>query len=158
MKVIILGASGMVGQGVLRECLIDPGVQRVLCIGRSAAAGSSPKLQEIVLEDFNRIADLGSALDGYDACFDSLGPSSAGMSEARFTELTYDLTLTMAKALLVRNPHMTFVYVSGAGTDSSERGPVMWARVKGSTENALLGLPFKAAFMFVLRRFSRSMA
>ncbi len=148
MKVIILGASGMVGQGVLRECLIDPGVQRVLCIGRSATAGSNPKLKEIVLEDFNRIADLGSALDGYDACFDSLGPSSAGMSEARFTELTYDLTLTMAKALLVRNPHMTFVYVSGAGTDSSERGPVMWARVKGRTENALLKLPFKAAFMF----------
>jgi uncharacterized protein YbjT (DUF2867 family) len=148
MKVIILGASGMVGQGVLRECLIDPGIQRVLCIGRSAAAGSNPKLQQIVLEDLNRIADLGSTLEGYDACFDSLGSSAAGLSEVRYTELTYDLTLTVAKALLACNPQMTFVYVSGAGTDSSERGRVMWARVKGRTENALLELPFKAAFMF----------
>jgi uncharacterized protein YbjT (DUF2867 family) len=148
MKVMIFGASGMVGQGVLRECLLDPGVEQVLSIGRTSSGSRHPKLKEIVLADLERIADLGNALEGYDACFDSLGPSSAGMSEARYTAVTYDLNLAIATALTASNSSMTFVYVSGAGTDSSERGPVMWARVKGRTENALLKLPFKAAYMF----------
>ncbi len=148
MKVMLFGASGMVGQGVLRECLLDDGVEKVLAVGRSASGCTHAKFAEIVLADLTRIADLGSALEGYDACFDSLGASSAGMSEDDYTRQTYELTLTIARALVMRNPGMTFIYVSGAGTDSSERGSVMWARVKGRTENALLALPFKAAYMF----------
>ena len=148
MKVMLFGASGMVGQGVLRECLLDDGVEKVLAIGRSASGCTHAKFAEIVLADLTQIEDLDSALEGYDACFDSLGASSAGMSEAAYAQQTYELTLTIAKALVTRNPGMTFIYVSGAGTDSSERGRVMWARVKGRTENALLMLPFKAAFMF----------
>jgi uncharacterized protein YbjT (DUF2867 family) len=148
MKVMLLGASGMVGQGVLRECLLDNGVEKVLSIGRSASACTHAKFAEIVLADLTRIEGLGSALEGYDVCFDSLGASSAGMSEADYTQQTYELTLTIARTLVSRNPGMTFIYVSGARTDSSERGRVMWARVKGRTENALLALPFKAAYMF----------
>jgi uncharacterized protein YbjT (DUF2867 family) len=145
---MIFGASGMVGQGVLRECLLDPAVEQVLSVGRTSINRAHPKLKELLLANLAGIAELGGALEGYDACFDSLGPSSAGMTEARYTEVTYDLTLTIAKALAARNSNMTFIYVSGAGTDSSERGRVMWARVKGRTENALLALPFKAAYMF----------
>jgi uncharacterized protein YbjT (DUF2867 family) len=148
MKVMLFGASGMVGQGVLRECLLDDGVEKVLAVGRSASGCTHAKFAEIVLADLTRIAELGSALEGYDACFDSLGASSAGMSEADYTQQTYELTLTIARALVARNPGMTFIYVSGARTDSSERGRVMWARVKGRTENALLALAFKAAYMF----------
>ena len=148
MKIMLFGASGMVGQGILRECLLDNGVERVLSIARSASGCTHAKFAEIVLADLARIEDLGGALEGYDACLDSLGASSAGMSEADYTRQTYELTLTIAKALAARKPGMTFVYVSGAGTDSSERGRIMWARVKGRTENALLALPFKAAFMF----------
>jgi len=148
MKIILIGASGMVGQGILRECLLDDGVQKVLSIARSAIGCVHAKFTQIVLTDLMRIGDLDHALEGYDACFDSLGASSAGMSEATYTHQTYELTLTIAKSLLLHNTGMTFVYVSGAGTDSSERGRVMWARVKGRTENALLALPFKAAYMF----------
>jgi uncharacterized protein YbjT (DUF2867 family) len=148
MKVMLFGAGGMVGQGVLRECLLDDGVEKVLAVGRRPSGCTHGKFAEIVLADLTRLADLGSALEGYDACFDSLGASSAGMSEADYTQQTYELTLTIARALVTRNPGMTFIYVSGAGTDSSERGRVMWARVKGRTENALLALPFKAAYMF----------
>ena len=148
MKVMLLGASGMVGQGVLRECLLDDGVEKVLAIGRSASGCTHARFAEILLADLMRIEDLDSALAGYDACFDCLGASSAGMSEADYARQTYELTLTIAKALVTRTPGMTFIYVSGAGTDSSEGGRVMWARVKGRTENALLALPFKAAFMF----------
>jgi len=148
MKVMLFGASGMVGQGVLRECLSDAGVDKVLSVGRSASGCSHAKFAEVVLADLSRIEDLGDALSGYDACFDSLGPSSAGMSEADYTRQTYELTLTIANALVARNPAMTFIYISGAGTDSSEHGRVMWARVKGRTENALLALPFKSAYMF----------
>lgn len=148
MKVMLFGASGMVGQGVLRECLLDDGVEKVLAVGRRASGCAHAKLAEIVLADLARIEDLGGALAGYDACFDSLGASSAGMSETDYSRQTYDLTLTIAQALVARNPGMTFIYVSGAGTDASERGRAMWARVKGRTENALLALPFKAAFMF----------
>ncbi|HLX11093.1 MAG TPA: NAD(P)H-binding protein [Thermoanaerobaculia bacterium] len=148
MRVMLFGASGMVGQGVLRECLLDAGVEQVLAIGRTASGSTHAKLAEIVLTDLGRIEELGGALAGYDACFDSLGGSAAGRSEADYTRQTYDLTLTIAKALVTRNPGMTFIYVSGAGTDATERGPVMWARVKGRTENALLALPFKTAIMF----------
>jgi uncharacterized protein YbjT (DUF2867 family) len=148
MKVMLFGASGMVGQGVLRECLSDAGVDKVLSVGRSASGYRHAKFAEVVLADLSRIEDLGDALAGYDACFDSLGPSSTGMSEADYTRQTYGLTLTIANALVARNPAMTFIYISGAGTDSSEHGRVMWARVKGRTENALLALPFKSAYMF----------
>lgn len=148
MKVILFGASGMVGRGILRECLVDDGVEKVLAVGRGASGCTHAKLAEIVLGDLSRIEELGGALEGYDACFDSVGTSAAGMSEVDYTQQTYEITLTIARALATRNPGMTFVYVSGAGTDSSEHGRVMWARVKGRTENALLALPFKAAYMF----------
>jgi uncharacterized protein YbjT (DUF2867 family) len=138
----------MVGQGVLRECLLDPEVQSVLSIGRSASGRKHPKLREIVQKD---VADLGPVedqLSGYDACFFTLGVSSAGMSEAAYRLITYDLTLKVAHRLLKLNPGMSFIYVSGLGTDSTESGRTMWSRVKGQTENALLHLPFKAAYMF----------
>jgi uncharacterized protein YbjT (DUF2867 family) len=148
MKVLLMGASGMLGQGILRECLLDDSVDKVLSITRRASSCAHAKFSEIVLADLTRIGQLGRDLEGYDACFDSLGVSSAGMSEAEYTRQTYDLTLTIAKALVQRNPGMTFIYVSGAGTDAGEHGRVMWARVKGRTENALLGLGFKSAYMF----------
>jgi uncharacterized protein YbjT (DUF2867 family) len=148
MKVILFGASGMVGQGVLRECLLDPRVKKVLGVGRSASGSAHEKLGELVLSDLSRIADAADALQGYDACFFCLGVSSAGMTEQRYTEITFDLTLAVANTLVALNPGMTFIYVSGAGTDSGEQGRSMWARVKGRTENALLLLPFRAAFMF----------
>jgi uncharacterized protein YbjT (DUF2867 family) len=148
MKVILFGATGMVGQGVLRECLRDPGVEAVLAVGRSATRERSPKLREIILGDMSDLAAVESRLAGYDACFFCLGISSAGMTEADYRRVTYDIPLTAARALAPRNPEMTFVLVSGAGADSTERGRVMWARVKGETENAILRLPFKAAYVF----------
>ena len=152
MQVAIFGASGMVGQGVLRECLRDAGVQRVLAVGRSPL-GRSPteeghaKLAEIVVPDLLDLSPAEAALAGCDACFFCLGVSSTGLDEARYTALTFDLTLSVARTLARLRPGMAFTYVSGAGTDSSERGRVMWARVKGRTENALLALPL-AATMF----------
>ncbi len=148
MKVILFGASGMVGQGVLRECLLDPEVATVLSIVRSSTGQQHPKLREIVHKDFLDFSSLEMELSGFDACFFCLGVSSAGMSEENYRRITYDITLAAAQTLVKLNSNMTFVYVSGAGTDSSERGRVMWARVKGQTENALLRLPFKAAYMF----------
>ncbi|MEP6470810.1 MAG: NAD(P)H-binding protein [Acidobacteriota bacterium] len=151
MKVILFGATGMVGQGVLRECLLDSEVETVLAIGRSPTGQRHAKLQEIVHSDFSDFSDFSGIADrvsGYDACFFCLGVSSAGMGEADYRRVTFDITLAAAKALVDRNPAMTFVYVSGAGTDSTERGRTMWARVKGKTENALLALPFRAAYMF----------
>ncbi len=148
MKVILFGATGMVGQGVLRECLIDPEVARIVAVGRRPVAQSAPKLQNLVLPDLYDYSGAEARLGGFDACFFCLGVSSAGMQEAAYRRLTFDLTLAAATVLARLNPAMTFVYVSGAGTDSSERGRSMWARVKGETENALLRLPFKAAFMF----------
>ena len=148
MNVLLFGATGMVGQGVLRECLLDPGVQRVLAVGRSSTGRRDEKLRELVLPDVADLSGAEAELAGFDACFFCLGVSAVGMSEERYTRLTYDLTLSVAQALARSNPGMTFVYVSGAGTDGSERGRTMWARVKGRTENALLRLPFKAAYMF----------
>ncbi len=146
MRVILFGASGMVGQGVLRECLRDPGVERVLSIVRAPTGMSDPKLEELVLSDFYDYESL--RLGGYDACFFCLGVSAAGMSEVEYRRVTYDLTLAAARALVGLNPQMTFVYVSGAGTDATERGRTMWARVKGATENALAELGFRATYMF----------
>jgi uncharacterized protein YbjT (DUF2867 family) len=148
MKVILFGATGMVGQGVLRECLLDPDVQQILSIVRTSSGQQHPKLRELVHTNFFDYSAIERELTGYDACFFSLGVSSAGMDEAKYKHLTYDLTLAAATTLARLNPHMTFLYVSGAGTDSTERGRIMWARVKGKTENALLKLPFRAAYMF----------
>jgi uncharacterized protein YbjT (DUF2867 family) len=148
MNVLLFGASGMVGQGVLRECLIDTEVTAVLSIVRSSTGQQHPKLREIVHQDFLDFSSLEKELSGIDACFFCLGVSSAGMSEESYRRVTYDITLAAAQPLLELSSNMTFIYVSGAGTDSSERGRAMWARVKGQTENALLRLPFKAAYMF----------
>ena len=148
MKVILFGATGMVGQGVLRECLLDPGIDAVLAVGRSPLREQQPKLREIVQSDFTDYSAIESQLTGYDACFFCLGVSSIGMAEERYRHLTYDITLAAAKTLARLNPQMVFVYVMGRGTDSTERGSLMWARVKGKTENDLLKLPFKAAYMF----------
>ena len=148
MRAVIFGTTGMVGQGVLRECLIDPSVEAVLTIGRSATGVHNAKLSETVQPDLYHYSGVESHLQGFDACFFCLGVSSAGMSEEQYEKLTYTLTLAAAETLARVNPGMTFVYVSGTGTDSSEKGRVMWARIKGRTENALLRLPFKAAYMF----------
>ena len=148
MDVILFGATGMVGQGVLRECLLDPDVHRVLSVGRSATGQQHPKLREIVRDNLFDFTGIASDLSGYDACFFCLGVSAAGKTEDQYRRVTYDITLAAATILAKVNPGMTFIYVSGSGTDSTERGRTMWARVKGSTENALLRLPFKAAYMF----------
>ncbi|WP_266182026.1 epimerase [Dyella humicola] len=148
MKVALFGATGMVGQGVLRECLQDAAVSQVVCIGRTPLGTQHPKIEELVKEDLFALDQIEGSLSGLDACFFCLGVSSNGMSEESYRHLTYDMTLSVAGLLARINPNMTFVYVSGAGTDSSERGRSMWARVKGATENALLRLPFKAAYMF----------
>ena len=148
MKVILFGATGMVGQGVLRECLIDPGIKSVLAVGRSPIGQVYPKLREIVHDNFTDFSGIESELTGYDACFFCLGVSSIGMDEARYRHLTYDITLAAATTLSRLNPGMVFTYVTGRSTDSTEQGPQMWARVKGKTENDLLKLPFKAAYMF----------
>jgi uncharacterized protein YbjT (DUF2867 family) len=138
----------MVGQGVLRECLIDPSVEKVVTVGRRSTGDKHPKLGELVYPDLSTLAPLEPQLSGFDACLFCLGVSALGMTEAQYTRVTYDLTMGVAKTLLRTSPGLTFIYVSGAGTDSSERGRAMWARVKGRTENALLSLPFKAAYMF----------
>ena len=148
MKVLLLGATGMVGQGVLRECLLDPEVEHVLSIVRAPSGTVHEKLRERVHGDFFDWSALEPELGGFDACFFCLGVSSAGMKEADYQRVTYDLTLAAAKVLARANPGMVFVYVSGAGTDSSEKGRSMWARVKGKTENALRELPFKAVYLF----------
>jgi uncharacterized protein YbjT (DUF2867 family) len=148
MKVILFGASGMVGQGVLRECLLDPDVETVLAVSRSSIGKSDPKLREIVRPDVGDLAGVEGQLQGYDACFYCLGVSSFRKSEDDYRRVTYDLTIAVARTLVKLNPGMTFIYVTGAGTDSTERGRTMWARVKGRTENELLRMPFKAACMF----------
>jgi uncharacterized protein YbjT (DUF2867 family) len=148
MKVLIFGATGMVGQGLLRECLLADDVSNVLAVGRAATGQTNPKLHELVHRDFLDYSAVEDQLKGFDACFFCLGVSSLGMSEADYAHVTYDLTLAAASTLARLNPAMTFVYVTGTGTDSSESGRVMWARVKGRTENALQQLPFKAVYLF----------
>lgn len=148
MNVLLLGATGMVGQGVLRECLLASDVLRVTTLGRTATGQTHAKLDELVHASLFDLSPIESRLTPYDACFFCLGVSSAGMSEQKYTVVTHDLTLSVARTLARLNPGMTFVYVSGMGTYTTEHGRSMWARVKGRTENALLRLPFKAAFMF----------
>ncbi|MBZ0119297.1 MAG: epimerase [Sandaracinaceae bacterium] len=180
MRAILFGATGMIGQGVLQECIESPDVEAILIVGRSPsgaqrapgasergaaakAAGRaggaehraelgagehSPKVKELIHQDFFDYTAIEAELDGYDACFFCLGVSSAGMGEEQYRKLTYDLTMRAAETLARIRPAMTFCYVSGAGTDSSEKGRSMWARVKGKTENDLLKLPFARAFMF----------
>jgi uncharacterized protein YbjT (DUF2867 family) len=148
MKVILFGATGMVGQGVLRECLHDPAVEQVLVVGRSPTHRQNDKLKEILHGDFLDFSAIEPDLTGYDACLFCLGVSSIGLDEARYRHLTYDITMAAAKTLARLNPGMTFIYVSGRSTNSTEKGSLMWARVKGKTENELLKLPFRAAYMF----------
>src|SRR3982750_4786805 len=148
MNVLILGATGMVGQGVMRECLLDGGVARVVTLGRRATGTAHPKVRELVHADLFHLAPIEQELAGLDACFYCLGATAAGKSEAEYARINHDMTLAIAETLARLDPDMTFIYVSGAGTDSTEKGRAMWARVKGRTENALLRLPFKAAFMF----------
>src|ERR1700739_2196180 len=138
----------MVGQGVLRECRLDPTVESFLAVVRNASLPQHDKLREIVHQDVYDLATIEGRLSGYDACFFCLGVSSVGMKEKAYRRVTYDLTVSVAKTLAKLNPTMTFIYVSGAGTDSTEHGRSMWARVKGRTENALLRLPFKAVYLF----------
>ena len=148
MKVVLFGATGMIGQGVLRECLLDPDVEEVLAIGRSATSVQHTRLREIVHRDLWNYSTIEDQLRGFDACFFCLGVTSAGMSEADYTRVTYGITVAAAETLAGLNPGMTFVFVSGAGADSSEQGRLMWARVKGRTENAILRMPFKASYVF----------
>ena len=141
---LLFGATGMLGQGVLRECLLDPDVAQVVTMGRNATGVQHPKLREIVHKDLWNYSSVESQLRGFDACFFCLGVTSAGMSEADYERVTYGIAVAAAETLCRLNPSMTFVFVSGAGADSSEHGRIMWARVKGKTENALLRLPCKA--------------
>lgn len=147
MNVLLFGASGMVGQGALRECLLDPNVTSILSIGRRPTGQKHDKLHEVTLSDPGDLAQVTEDLSVYDACFFCLGVSAAGMSETDYRKITYDLTLRVARFLAEKNPKMRFLYVSGASTDSTEHGSSMWARVKGETENALLKLPFAQAYM-----------
>lgn len=148
MNAVLFGATGMVGAGALLACLADPRVHSVLAVSRSATGRSHPKLREVLHPDFFAYDALRAEFASCDACFYCLGVTSMGLNEATYSHLTYDMTLAAARAMATANPGLTFCYISGVGTDSTERGPTMWARVKGKTENALLALPFKAAFMF----------
>jgi uncharacterized protein YbjT (DUF2867 family) len=148
MDVVIFGATGMVGQGVLRECLLDPQITRVVSVGRTPLGRSDPKLRDLVVKDLFDLSPIESELRDLDACFYTLGVTSAGMSEEAYTRITYDLTMSIASTLIRLNPQMTMVFISGTGTDSTERGRTMWARVKGKAENGLLQMAFKAAYMF----------
>jgi uncharacterized protein YbjT (DUF2867 family) len=147
MKVIVFGATGMIGSGVLLECLRDPRVTAVLTVGRSKADASHPKLTQLVHGDFLSFESIRGQLTGYDACFFCLGVSAVGMSEADYHRMTYEITVAAAETLFAVNPGMTFCYVSGASTDSTERGRMMWARVKGKTENRLLAMS-ERSYMF----------
>lgn len=148
MKIIVTGATGMVGKGVLLECLDDPMVTEVLSVSRRSAGIQHPKLKELLHDNFLDFAPVSAQLAGYDACFHCMGVSSAGMQEADFKKFTYDMSMALAKEVHRHNPQATFTYVSGQGTDSTEQGRIMWARVKGKTENDLLKMGFRQAFMF----------
>jgi uncharacterized protein YbjT (DUF2867 family) len=148
MNVIIFGVTGMVGQAALRESLLDPAVERVLAIGRSPAGQKHEKLRELILTDLTDYTAVSADLAGYDACFFCLGVSSSGMSEGNYRRVTVDIAAAAGRALVAANPAMTFIFVSGTGTDSTGRSRTMWARVKGEAENAIFALPFKAAYAF----------
>ena len=148
VRAIVTGATGMVGEGILHECLLHPDVESVLVINRKPCGVSHPKLKEIIIADFFDLSAIESQLTGYNACFFGLGVSSIGMKEPEYTRVSYTLTMNVAQTLSRLNPDMTFCYVSGSGTDSTEKGRMMWARVKGKTENDLRKLPFKAAYAF----------
>jgi len=148
IRVILTGATGMVGEGVLLECLDEPAVEHVLLVSRKPYPIKHPKVEQCIVPDFLDLSAVTAWLAGYDACFFCAGVSSAGMSESDYSHITYDITLHFAQTLAALNPHMTFCYVSGALTDSSEKGRVMWARVKGATENALAKLPFARVYNF----------
>lgn len=148
MNAIVFGGTGMVGQGVLRECLLDPDIVYLLSVVRAPSGQRHPKLRELVHANFLDFSPIESELSGFDAAFFCLGVTSAGKTEAQYSRVTYDITMAAAEPLARLNPDMTFVFVSGAGTDSTEKGRLMWARVKGKAENALLRLPFKAVYLF----------
>jgi hypothetical protein len=148
IRAIVFGATGMVGEGVLHVCLLDPNVESVLVIGRRPCGVSDPKLKELIHNDFFDYSAIENQLQGYNACYFCLGVTSVGKKEDEYTRLTYDLTMAAARTLSRLNRDMTFCYVSGAGTDGTEQGRLMWARVKGKTENDLRKLPFKAAYAF----------
>lgn len=148
IRAIITGATGMVGEGVLHECLLHPDVEDVLVVGRRPCGVVHPKLREIICTDFFDLDEIQNRLAGYNACYFCLGVSSIGMKEAEYYRLTYTLTLNFARTLCQVNPDVTFCYVSGGGTDSTEKGRSTWARVKGKTENDLMKLPFKHVYAF----------
>ncbi|MBO9618552.1 MAG: epimerase [Niabella sp.] len=148
LKVIITGTTGMVGEGVLLECLQNPEVESILSVSRRPAGKTHPKLKEYLVPDFLQLQPDDEQLKGYDACFFCAGITSIGKKEAEYRVITYDTTLHFAKVLYELNPAMVFIYVSGSGTDSTEKGRLMWARVKGKTENDLLHIGFRHAFMF----------
>jgi uncharacterized protein YbjT (DUF2867 family) len=148
LSVIITGATGMVGEGVLFECLQHADIEKVLVIARNPCGYSNPKLTEIIHDNISDIESLSDRLIGYNACYFCLGVTSLGKNEAEYTKLTYTLTMNFATTLAKLNPKMTFCYISGAATDSTEKGRTMWARVKGKTENELMKLPFKSVYNF----------
>ncbi len=148
IRAIVTGSTGMVGEGVLHECLQHPMVESVLVINRHPCGVTHPKLSEIIHRDFFDISAIEAQLSGFNACFFCLGVSSVGMKEPEYYKLTYTLTLNVAHPLSKLNPEMTFCYISGSGTDSSEKGRLMWARVKGKTENDLMSLRFRQVFAF----------
>ncbi len=148
IRAIITGVTGMVGEGVMHECLLHPDVEQVLVINRKPCGVSHPKLKEIIHGNFFDLSVIEDQLKNFNACFFCLGVSSVGLKEPEYTRLTYDLTLNVAKTLVKQNHDMTFCYVSGSATDSTEKGSSMWARVKGKTENHLMQLPFRKAYMF----------
>src|ERR1700722_14104664 len=147
LKAIITGATGMVGEGVLIECLNHPDVERVLGINRKPGGISHPKLREIIYVDFFELASIEPQFVGYDACFFCPGVSSVGLGQEEYRRIPYDLTLNVARTLARCSPDLAFCYVTGAGTDSSETGRIAWARVKGATEHALMRV-FKRSYMF----------
>ena len=148
MKIIVTGATGMAGEGVLLECLQNDAVTEVLIVNRRHYDISHPKLKELLVPDFTKLDSYSDHLTGYDGCFYCAGISSVGMDEAKYTHITYDTTLAFASTLAKLNPNMVFNFITGAGTDSSEKGKVMWARVKGKTENDLMKLPFRGQYNF----------
>lgn len=148
LKLILTGATGMAGEGVLLTCLEHPEVKEVLVVGRRPYPLQHPKLKELILRDFNQAESVRDQLAGYNACFFCAGISSVGLDEKTYTHITYDTTLAFARTLLALNPDMTFNYITGASTDSSEKGRIMWARVKGRTENDLMKLGFRGQYNF----------